>query len=107
MFSLWLIQGHTGCGGAKACYEAAHGTSPFDPESPLGRFLAPLVKLAKELGPGSNVNEAIQQLIVENVRRQVHNIVNSKLTQGKNGTYFFLKSYKEQGSPLTPTLLKQ
>ena len=69
----------------------------MDGGSPIAHFLAPLVKLAKELGLGDKngptKDEALKLLIEENVRSQVRNIVNSETIQniwrkGKNGTYF-------------------
>lgn len=91
------IQGHTGCGGAAACYEAACGRLPVDANSPLAQFVTPMVKLAVELGLGDKNGpakaDAIKLLTEENVRRQVHNIVNSETMQkvwkqGKKGTWF-------------------
>jgi len=90
-----IVAGHTGCGGAAACYEVACGGSPVDGKSPIAHFLTPLVKLAKELGLGDKngptKDEALKLLIEENVRSQVRNIVNSETIQniwskGKNVT---------------------
>jgi len=69
-----IIAGHSGCGGAAACYEAACGNALVHAETELGQWLAPLVGLATELGASRTPEDkpaALLTLIEENVRRQV------------------------------------
>jgi len=96
MLMIVIVAGHTGCGGADASIKAARGQLHIDKlTSPLFQFLIPLVRLARELGLGeiddlSNKDdetrnkENLESLIEENVRRQVHNIVNSETIQKRS-----------------------
>lgn len=79
-----IIAGHTGCGGAAACYEGACGRLPVDPKSTLASWLTPLVELAKELDvdQAESKDVALSYLIEENVRRQVANVAASDVMQG-------------------------
>jgi len=94
--------GSHGCGGADASIEAACGKVHIDKlTSPLFQFLVPLAKLARELGLGEEIDDMSNKLLIEeNVRRQVHNIVNSDTIQkrSENGTCF---SYSDKEPPLT------
>ncbi|KAH7928015.1 carbonic anhydrase [Leucogyrophana mollusca] len=74
-----VIVGHTKCGGAIACYDAAKeaGTNSgteLGSESPINRWLAPLTKLAGSLDLPSDANEAVTVLVKENVKVQVANV---------------------------------
>ncbi|OCH91078.1 carbonic anhydrase [Obba rivulosa] len=72
-----VIVGHTQCGGAAACHAAAQSPpSPSAPDTPLGRWLAPLTDLAREgkMGP--------EELVEANVRAQVRNVVETAVMQG-------------------------
>ena len=77
MFFAVVVVGHTHCGGAAACYQAALTAQESDatPASPLGRWLAPLTALAASLGLASAPKEeALATLVEENVRKQVANV---------------------------------
>ena len=66
-----VVVGHSNCGGVAACL-AASQSAPSEPDSPLGRWLAPLTDLARELhGP------APRELVDANVRAQVQNVLES------------------------------
>ncbi|KAI0633173.1 carbonic anhydrase [Trametes polyzona] len=62
-----ILVGHTNCGGAQACHDAAHNTPSSPPADPLSRWLAPLTEIAREYDDLTDVVEA-------NVRAQVANI---------------------------------
>jgi len=72
-----VVTGHTHCGGIKTCYAIAYeGAPPPPPESPLGKFIDPLLKLAISLDlKGVPKDEALAQLTKENVAVQVRNVV--------------------------------
>jgi carbonic anhydrase len=81
--------GHTRCGGAAACHNAAQAiikgelaggapiaTVPHLPATaPINRWLAPLTRLAASLPPSP---APIVQLVEENVRTQVANIASTE-----------------------------
>ncbi|KAH9915940.1 carbonic anhydrase [Epithele typhae] len=67
-----LVVGHTGCGGVKAAQDAAGHEPPAPPETPLDRWLAPLVALARA-HPGGDLTA----LVEANVRAQVDEVVKS------------------------------
>ncbi|EMD31081.1 hypothetical protein CERSUDRAFT_89485 [Gelatoporia subvermispora B] len=72
-----VIVGHTHCGGAAACHAAAQ--APADPAAsgtPLARWLAPLTALAREGKLG------VAELVEENVKAQVRNVVRSAVMRG-------------------------
>jgi len=79
-----IVAGHTKCGG---CVEAwkicAHPPPPpVLPNTPLIRWITPLVKLAGELGLASKEkDEAVEILVKESVKRQVENIVKTDVIQ--------------------------
>ncbi|GBE87800.1 carbonic anhydrase [Sparassis latifolia] len=78
-----IVVGHTYCGGVNACHAAAHGGESIDPNTPLGRWLAPLTALAEESGL------SIPDLVKENVCMQVRNVEKSEAVraaraEGKN-----------------------
>ena len=76
--SLVIVVGHTNCGGAKACVEAAI-LPPEPPTTPLSHWLAPLTDLARKLDVGSMSPEKRLPLLVrENVRRQVQNLAKTE-----------------------------
>jgi len=85
-----IVAGHTGCGGAAASIKAARGEVHIDKlTSPLFQFLVPLVRLARELVLGEEIDDmsnkdGLKLLIEENVRRQVDNIVNSETIQKRS-----------------------
>jgi len=81
-----VVVGHTNCGGAAACYDIATGSghSP-PPDSALGRWLGPLVDLAKsvaERSVGGDKTRALVELVEENVRKQVENVRMCATIQG-------------------------
>lgn len=64
-----VVAGHTQCGGAAACHAAANSATPAGPPStPLDRWLAPMIALAKEVG-GTPA-----ELVEANVRAAVASI---------------------------------
>ena len=69
-----IIVGHTNCGGAVACHAAAQ-LPPTDPSTPLERWLAPLITLARDK------HLSVGDLVVENVHAQVANVVKSDIIQ--------------------------
>ncbi|KAI0260053.1 carbonic anhydrase, partial [Gloeopeniophorella convolvens] len=72
-----LLVGHTHCGGALACYNAAQTPSEAEgaADSPLGRWLAPLTTLAGTLDVSAPPAEGLTALVEANVRAQVANII--------------------------------
>ncbi|KAI0056984.1 carbonic anhydrase [Artomyces pyxidatus] len=71
------VVGHTQCGGAAACYQAAQEPPAAEaPATPLARWIAPLIDLARSLGPGAHEStaHALRHLVEANVRKQVDNI---------------------------------
>ncbi|KAI0758798.1 carbonic anhydrase [Fomes fomentarius] len=70
-----ILVGHTNCGGAAGAAKAAKAPSAAPPASPLERWLAPLVEIAKATdGDLLNIVEA-------NVKAQVDNLVKSDVIQ--------------------------
>jgi hypothetical protein len=73
-----VLAGHTGCGGAAACYQAvsARSSAPSPKqETPLSRWLAPLTALVASLDLSSATPDAALDVIVQaNVKRQVEHI---------------------------------
>ena len=76
-----LVVGHTNCGGAVACHNAAN-TPPSKPTTPLGRWLAPLTEHVRTLKlEGLSKSEALTKVVEESVRVQVANVVNTAPVQ--------------------------
>jgi carbonic anhydrase len=76
-----LVVGHTNCGGAIACFDAAN-TPPSEPTTSLGRWLAPLTEHVRTLKlEGLSKSEALTKIVEESVRVQVANVVNSAPVQ--------------------------
>ncbi|KAF8643859.1 hypothetical protein AX16_008875 [Volvariella volvacea WC 439] len=84
-----VIVGHTNCGGAMACLNAAraqnnpNGTNAtittLPPDEPLNRWLAPLTDLAVALKVSSAPpDDALQLVVEENVKKQVENLAKSQ-----------------------------
>jgi len=72
------VVGHTNCGGAAACVEAAKAP-PQEANIPLFRWLTPLANLARSLEVDSlGQEEAVSLLVKENVRQQVRNLVGTE-----------------------------
>ncbi|KAF5380821.1 hypothetical protein D9615_004085 [Tricholomella constricta] len=84
-----VVVGHSECGGAAACLNAAQNalftedgpvvTVPsLSPEDPLNRWLEPLTRLAGSLHLSTTPKiEALPIVVEENVRRQVENLCKS------------------------------
>ncbi|KAF9815835.1 hypothetical protein IEO21_04347 [Rhodonia placenta] len=70
-----VVAGHTRCGGTLAAY--LKGVKGRSPETPLDRWLAPLVELAREEATDMEVEEFTEL----NVRVQVDHIVESETIQ--------------------------
>ena len=79
MLFLVVVVGHTNCGGAVACYNAAtSGTPPPEPTTPLARWLAPLTALVGGLDlKDVPVPEALTKIVEASVRAQVKNVVDT------------------------------
>ena len=73
-----VLVGHTNCGGAAACSKLALSPPPSSsPDSPLMRWLAPLVEIARA-HPGADLTT----LAEENVKAGVRNLVESEVLKG-------------------------
>ncbi|KAJ3489724.1 hypothetical protein NLI96_g1921 [Meripilus lineatus] len=73
-----VVVGHTNCGGAAACLDAALAP-PTDSESPLLRWLGPLAELARSFAPNPNREEALQALVEANVAAQVEKVAKTEV----------------------------
>ncbi|KZV91359.1 carbonic anhydrase [Exidia glandulosa HHB12029] len=82
-----VVAGHTNCGGAAAALSEST-KAPSEATSPLARFLAPIVDVARKLNFGSPPPpDALDAVIAENVRQQVCNIcdiLKQAWSEGKN-----------------------
>ncbi|KAI0260064.1 carbonic anhydrase [Gloeopeniophorella convolvens] len=80
-----LVVGHTVCGGAQACLNTALGIPIDPPPAPvLQKWLSPLIDLAHSLRPSPDPAEQLanlRRLVVENVRQQIQNVVNTETVQ--------------------------
>ena len=77
-----VLVGHSNCGGAAACYDAACAGPADAPSDSLGRWLAPLVDLATSLNlADSDRSSALAKLVDANVRKQVENLAASDVMQ--------------------------
>lgn len=83
-----VVVGHTHCGGVAGAFSAAcaaqeHDAEPAAPSAdaestPLQRWLAPLIALAKSLRLSTApAAQALPVLVEENVKRQVENVCKS------------------------------
>ncbi|KAI0758800.1 carbonic anhydrase [Fomes fomentarius] len=72
-----IVVGHTNCGGVNAAVKAAGAPSAPPPTSPLERWLAPLVEIAR----ANNDKDKPLDMVDVNVKAQVDNIVKSKVIQ--------------------------
>ncbi|KAG1810361.1 carbonic anhydrase [Suillus plorans] len=78
-----VLVGHTNCGGAAACLKAAEDaaadTGAPQPETPLTRWLSPLITLVQSLDLSAcSASEALDKVVQANVITQVDNICNSE-----------------------------
>ncbi|KAG1854748.1 carbonic anhydrase [Suillus tomentosus] len=75
-----VLVGHTNCGGAMACIEAAKvaATNP-SASTPLTRWLSPLTALVRSLDLSAcSANEALNKVVEANIIKQVDNICKSE-----------------------------
>ncbi|CAL1698654.1 unnamed protein product [Somion occarium] len=74
-----VIVGHIGCGAVEAGLDLAQWDTdlPDKSEFPLIRWILPIIKLAKEVGTSISLDD----LIKENIRRQVDIVAKSTLVQ--------------------------
>ncbi|TDL27041.1 carbonic anhydrase [Rickenella mellea] len=88
-----IVVGHTQCGGAAGAYAAACSNpepSPTPPATPLERWLAPLISLARDLRLSTAPrDQALAVLVDESVKTQVANVCKSDVIErawagGKN-----------------------
>ncbi|KAG1770279.1 carbonic anhydrase [Suillus occidentalis] len=78
---LLVLVGHTGCGGVKEAITTANKEEHVELDTPLTRWLKPLVKLGlSEKDAVDKVVEAniINKVVKENIIKQVENIWNSE-----------------------------
>ncbi|KLO13070.1 carbonic anhydrase [Schizopora paradoxa] len=75
-FGAFVVVGHTNCGGVLGAFEAAKAASTNTEETPLTRWLGPLVNLSKEHMHDlpEDKSTALRFLVEENVKAQVENI---------------------------------
>lgn len=73
---LVMVVGHTGCGGCIAAFDQPLPTDENSGATPLVRYLEPIIRLKHSLPEGSDVND----LIKENVKMAVKNVVNSPVS---------------------------
>lgn len=71
-----MVVGHTGCGGCIAAFDQPIPTVENPGATPLVRYLEPIIRLKHSLPEGSDVND----LIKENVKMAVKNVVNSPVS---------------------------
>jgi len=69
-----VVVGHTNCGGVHAAHKVAT-TSQSSSDTPLSRWLTPLVELAK------SQNLSVTDLVEENVKAQVANVTANEVIQ--------------------------
>ena len=85
-----VVAGHTQCGGALACLQAAQSTPTPSPatDTPLGRWLAPLTKLVTTLDLASiPAASHLDTVVEENVKRQVKNVCESDVIKASWASY--------------------
>ncbi|KIK45439.1 hypothetical protein CY34DRAFT_536143 [Suillus luteus UH-Slu-Lm8-n1] len=78
-----VLVGHTNCGGAAACLQAAKDaaadTDASQPETPLTRWLSPLIGRIQSLELSTcSAAEALNKVVETNVHMQVDNICKSE-----------------------------
>lgn len=81
--SIVVLVGHTNCGGAAACLQAAKDaaadTDASQPETPLTRWLSPLIGRIQSLDLSAcSAAEALNKVVETNVHMQVDNICKSE-----------------------------
>ncbi|PVF96393.1 carbonic anhydrase [Serendipita vermifera] len=79
-----VVVGHSQCGGIKGAYGLACGLTDVSSlsGSPLGRWLIPLVQLARSHNlPSQGEEKSIPQLTAASVKQQVSNIAKSSVIQ--------------------------
>lgn len=81
--SIVVLVGHTNCGGAAACLQAAKDaaadTDASQPETPLTRWLSPLIGRIQSLDLSAcSAAEALNKVVETNVLMQVDNICESE-----------------------------
>jgi len=82
-----VVVGHTECGGVKA----SMNPPDLSPNSPILRWLRPLVILADYLGLGGKTSkEAVLKLVEENVKMQIANLENTETIK---------KAWSQNGGP--------
>jgi len=99
-----VIAGHTHCGGAAACLQAAQAqTKSSDAsqapvsETPLGRWLAPLTKLVTTLDLASTPEQDhLDAVVVANVKQQVENVCESDVIKAAWAAYAASEKGKDE-----------
>lgn len=71
-----IVAGHTQCGGAKAALQAARSGKPPPTDTPLQRWLVPLIQrvIDMDIDPDLPEDKAVELVIDENIKMQVENI---------------------------------
>src|SRR6267154_2978354 len=83
MSSTVILVGHTNCGGAaaslKAAKDALANPDAPQPDTPLTRWLSPLIELVQSLDFSTcSANEALNKVVEANIIMQVDNICKSE-----------------------------
>lgn len=79
-----VLVGHTNCGGAAACLQAAndaaaHSSGEPQPDTPLTRWLGPLTQLVQSLDLSAcSASEALNKVVEANIIMQVDNLCKSE-----------------------------
>jgi len=79
-----VVAGHTECGGAAAALQASAAPAPPIPaNTPLGRFLTPMIDFVRSLNVADLPKaEALMTVIEENVKQQVKHVAESDILKG-------------------------
>ncbi|KAL4066795.1 carbonic anhydrase [Scleroderma citrinum] len=97
-----IVAGHTKCGGALACLQAAQSGTPTQvlaTDTSLGRWLAPLTRLISTLDLASIPSPAHLDSIVEaNVKRQVENVCETSVIRNSWAAYIASGEGNNQGN---------
>ncbi|KAL4075008.1 carbonic anhydrase [Scleroderma yunnanense] len=97
-----IVAGHTKCGGALACLQAAQSGTPTQvlaTDTSLGRWLAPLTRLISTLDLASILSPAHLDSIVEaNVKRQVENVCETSVIRNSWAAYIASGEGNNQGN---------